>query len=130
MGIPHALITANLNSNKMIVKQTNIPEHIKHCFSMRLRLIMLYRTFLFLLTGNMRYMFFTVEGGLRFSLDRMNKSKAEYWIITKNEGDPDLHKYEGTVRGFDRTVNGKPVVCETSPKFLTESDKSFDPNAR
>lgn len=75
-------------------------------------------------------MFFTVEGGLRFSLDRMNKSKAEYWIITKNEGDPDLHKYEGTVRGFDRSVNGKPMACETSPKFLTESDKSFDPNAR
>ncbi len=114
----------------MIVKQTNIPVHIKHCFSVRLRLIMLYRTFLFLLTGNMRYMFFTVEGGLRFSLDRMNKSKVEYWIITKNEGDPDLHKYEGTVRGFDRSVNGKPVEGKGPSKYLVETDESFDPNAR
>jgi len=93
----------------MKVQQTKIPQHVRDCFPMKLRSIMLYRMIMFFLTGKMKYMFFTVEGGLRFSLDATNKSKVSYWIISNSQDDPNLHAYEGTVRGFNRIVNGKPT---------------------
>jgi hypothetical protein len=102
----------------MQVSQTKIPSHIKHQFTFILRLVMLYRTFMFLVTGNMKHLFFSVEGGLRFSVDEMDGPASRYWVVSKRDDEPNLHSYKEMPLGFERTRNYKLVSVDcTIPRL-------------